>query len=71
MKPLLVILSLLFAVLSAHASSMTRRADETAENFAKRYGPPQTTLVHQVIETSAWGVKSKAIIAFYEQEFEQ
>lgn len=71
MKPLLVILSLLFAVFSAYASSVTRLANETAENFAKRYGPPQTTLVHQVIETSAWGVKSKAIIAFYEQEFEE
>ena len=71
MKPLFVILSLLFAVLSAYASPATRLANETAENFAKRYGPPQATLVHQVIETSAWGVKSKAIIAFYEQEFEQ
>ena len=71
MKPLLVILSLLFAPLSADASSVTRLANETAENFAKRSGPPQTTLVHQVVETSAWGAKSKAIIAFYEQEFEE
>lgn len=71
MKQLLVTIFLLFAVLSAYASSVTRLANETAESFAKRYGPPRTTLVHQVIETSAWGVKSKAIIAFYEQEFEQ
>ena len=71
MKPLLVILFLLFAPLSADASSVTRLANETAENFAKISGPPQTTLVHQVVETSAWGAKSKAIIAFYEQEFEE
>jgi hypothetical protein len=71
MKPLLVILSLLFAALSADASSVTRLANETAENFAKRSGPPQTTLVHQVVETNAWGAKSKAIIAFYEQEFDE
>ncbi|HEY7554029.1 MAG TPA: hypothetical protein VIH18_04415 [Candidatus Binatia bacterium] len=63
---------MLFAVLSAsHAASVTRLANETAENFASRYGPPQTTLVHQVIETSRWGVRSNTIIAFYEQEFEQ
>jgi len=71
MKRLLVAISLLFAVLPAHASSVTRLANETAENFAKRYGPPQTTLVHQVIETSAWSARSKAVIAFYEQEFER
>jgi hypothetical protein len=71
MKQLLVTFSLLFVALSADASSVTRLANETADNFAKRSGPPQTTLVHQVIETSAWGGKSKTIIAFYEQEFEE
>jgi hypothetical protein len=70
MKQLLVVISLLCAVLSADASSVTRLANETAESFAKRNGPP-TTLVHQVIETSAWGGKSEAIIAFYEQEVDQ
>jgi hypothetical protein len=71
MKQLLVTIVLLLAVPSAYASSITRLANETAESFAKRNGPLQTTLVHQVIETSAWGGKSKAIIAFYEQEFEE
>lgn len=71
MKRFLVALSLLCAVLPAYASSVTRRAKETAESFAKRNGPPQTTLVHHVIETSAWGGTSPAIIAFYEQAFEQ
>jgi hypothetical protein len=71
MKQLLVIISWLFAVLSADAASVTRLANETAESFAKRNGPPQTTLVHQVIETSAWGGRSEAITAFYEQEVDQ
>jgi hypothetical protein len=71
MKQLLATISLLFAVLSAYASSVTRLDNETDESFAKRNGPPRTTLVHQVIETSAWGGNSRAIIAFYEQEFEQ
>jgi hypothetical protein len=71
MKQLLVVISLLCAVLSADASSVTRLANETAESFAKRNGPPQTTLVHQVIETRAWGGNSEAIIAFYEQEVDQ
>ena len=71
MKQLFVTIALLCTVLSAYASSVTRLANETAESFAKRNGPPQTTLVHQVIETSPWRGKSKVIIAFYEQEFEQ
>ena len=71
MKQFLIALSLLCAVLPAHASSVTRRANETTESFAKRNGPPQATLVHQVIETRAWGGKSRAIIAFYEQVIEQ
>ena len=71
MKQLLVTIVLLLAVPSAYASSITRLANETTESFAKRNGPLQTALVHQVIETSAWGGKSKAIIAFYEQEFEE
>jgi hypothetical protein len=69
--PWLVALCLLSAVLPVDASSVTRRTDETAERFAKRNGPPQTTLVYHVIETRAWGGTSPAIIAFYEQEFEQ
>lgn len=71
MKQLLVTIALLLAVLSAYASSITRLANETAESFAMRNGPPQTALVHQVIETRAWGGKSKTIIAFHEQKFEQ
>ncbi len=71
MMQLPVTVSLLLAVLPVYATSVTRLAGETAESFAKRHAPPQTTLAHQVIETSAWGAKSKAIIAFYEQEFEQ
>jgi len=71
MKQLLVTIFVFFAVLSAYASFITRLANETAESFAKRNGPLQTTLVHHVIETSVWGGKSKAIIAFYEHEFEQ
>ena len=62
---------ILFVALSADASSMTRLANETPASFAKRNGPPQTTLAHQVVETGEWGGKSKAIIAFYEQEFEE
>ena len=70
MKPLLLVFFLLFAPLSADASSITRLANETAENFANRLAAA-TTLVHQVVETSVWGAKSNAIIAFYEQEFEE
>jgi hypothetical protein len=71
MKHLLVTIYLLFVVSAACSSSVNRLPDESAESFVKRNGPPQTTLVHQVIETSKWGGKSKAIIAFYEQDFEE
>jgi hypothetical protein len=71
MKQLLVTLYLLFLVSAAYASSVNRLPEESAESFVKRNGPPQTRLVHQVIETSKWDGKSKAIIAFYEQEFEE
>ena len=68
---LLVAFAALCAALPAHASSLTRRAHETAESFAKRNGPPQAALAHQVVETRAWGGPSPAIIAFYEREIEQ
>jgi hypothetical protein len=72
MKQLLVvILYLLFLVSASYASSVNRLPDESAESFVKRNGPPQARLVHQVIETSKWNGKSKAIIAFYEQVFEE
>jgi hypothetical protein len=68
---LCVALSELGAALPAHASSVTRRPQETPESFAKRNGPPRTTLVHHVIETRAWGGTAPAIIAFYEEPFEE
>lgn len=46
---------------------VTRNANETAENFAKRNAPPESELVHTVIETEAWGVK-KTVFAFYKVE---
>jgi hypothetical protein len=49
------------------ASIVSRHANETAGSFAARNGPPQATLAHKVVETRAWGGRSKAIIAFYEQ----
>ena len=70
-RGLLVVLTALCAALPAHAASLTRRADETAESFAKRNGPPQSTLAHPVVETRAWGGAAPAIIAFYERETEQ
>jgi hypothetical protein len=70
-KQLLVTFYLLFPVSAAYASSVDRLPDESAESFVIRNGPPQTTLVHQVIETTKWDGKSTAIIAFYEQEFEE
>jgi hypothetical protein len=70
-KQLLVNVYLLFLVSSTFASTVNRLPDESAESFVKRNGPPQTTLVHQVIETTQWDGKSKAIIAFYEQDFEE
>lgn len=71
MKQLLVKAILLLIMTAACASSLTRLENESAESFAKRYGPPETTLAHQVIETKKWGGKLDAIIAFYEQEFEE
>jgi hypothetical protein len=71
MKPLILSVLLLFTVPMACASSLTRLENETAESFAKRYGPPQTRLVHQVIETNIRNSDLEAIIAFYEQEFEE
>ncbi|MGE5098310.1 MAG: hypothetical protein ACM3SO_24465, partial [Betaproteobacteria bacterium] len=59
---------LLAAMFPANASTLARGANETAESFARRYGPPRAALAHKVIETRAWGGTSKAIIAFYEQE---
>jgi hypothetical protein len=71
MKILLVKFITLFMMTAACTSSLTRLENESAENFAKRHGPPQNTLTHQVIQTNKWGGKSEAIIAFYEQEFEE
>jgi hypothetical protein len=71
MKPLILSVFLLLTVPMACASSLTRLENESAESFAKRYGPPQTRLVHQVIETSKWDNGLEAIIAFYQQEFEE
>jgi hypothetical protein len=71
MKQLYIMALLLFMVPTACASSLTRLENESAEIFAKRYGPPDTALAHRVIETTQWGGKSAAIIAFYEQEFEE
>lgn len=48
-------------------NSLNRLEKESAESFAKRYGPPETTLTHLVIETKKWGGKLDAIVAFYEQ----
>ena len=56
---------------AACTAYLARMENESAESFAERYGPPETTLTHQVIETKKWGGKSEAIIAFYEQEFEE
>jgi hypothetical protein len=71
MKQIIVFVILFLLTPAACASGVNRIENEPAESFAKRHGPPQTKLVHQVIETSKWGGKSKAIIAFYEQEFEE
>ncbi len=52
-------------------SYLIRQKNESAKSFAKRYGPPETSLTHNVIETNTWGGKLDAIIAFYKQEFEE
>jgi hypothetical protein len=71
MKQLLMTIALLWAVLFACSPSITRLVNETAEGFAQRNGPPQAILRHPLIETSDWGGESKAIVAFYEEEFVQ
>lgn len=60
------ILLLSGGLLPLRASPLARGANETAEGFARRNGPPGAALVHRVVETRAWGGTSKAIIAFYE-----
>jgi hypothetical protein len=71
MKQLFVMVFLLFIMIVGCASSVTRLENEPIESFAKRNGPSKTSLVHQVIESNKWGGKSNAVIAFYEQEFEE
>lgn len=71
MKKIFLTLILFFILPAACVSSLTRIENESAESFAKRYGPPQTSITHKVIETIRWGGESEAIIAFYEQEFEE
>jgi hypothetical protein len=48
----------------SYAQEVRRFENETLEDFAKRHGPPQAELTHNVIETEAWG-KQKTVIAFY------
>lgn len=71
MKQVLAVILLLFTVMTASATSVTRLVNETAESFAKRNGPAQMTLLQQAIESSEWNGKGKAIIAFYEHTVEE
>jgi hypothetical protein len=70
-KQLHVTLYLILWISAACASSVNRLPGESAENFVKRNMPAQAALAHQVIETTEGSGQSKAIIAFYEQEFEE
>ena len=60
--------SIILTLLSINGlAQIERLPNESAENFAKRNMPPQSELVHKVIETEAWGNK-KNVIAFYQIE---
>ena len=63
----LFLFALLLGAYTSSAEEVKRFENETVENFARRVGPPQSTLIHSVIETEAWG-HQKTVLAFYETE---
>jgi hypothetical protein len=56
---------LVFLALSAQADIVERVDGESPEVFAKRMGPEKSELVHPVIETDAWQMGHRALIAFF------
>jgi hypothetical protein len=69
MKQIYLIIIILTLLSINSLAQIERLPNESAEDFAKRNAPPKSELVHQVIETTAWGNK-KSIIAFYQLENE-
>lgn len=69
MKTKLVIAMLvsLCLVPSCFGQDVKRVENETNEAFAKRNAPPQSELVHTVIQTTAWN-NPNSVIAFYRHE---
>ena len=63
----LLLLTFSLWVPCSYGQEVKRLENETLENFAKRNAPPESELVHTVIETEAWGVK-KTVFAFYKVE---
>jgi hypothetical protein len=60
--------SIILTLLSINGlTQIERLQNESPENFAKRNAPPQSELVHDVIETTSWG-NQKSVIAFYQLE---
>lgn len=68
MKQLLLVLLLVVLSPASYGELVTRNINETAKDFAERNTPPESNLVHQVIETALWG-ENKVVIAFYEEDF--
>jgi hypothetical protein len=64
----LVAVGLLWSAFGAHAGIVGREAGETAQAFALRVGPPGATLAHPAIETDAWHLDGKVLLAFYAVE---
>ena len=69
MLKLLLFCTALFFTEAASAGTATRAPDESLENFVLRYAPPNSTIVHKIIESSEWTPHGKMVIAFFEHPY--
>ena len=51
------------------AGIAVRAPDESVEDFVLRYAPPESTIVHKIIETTEWTPHGKMIVAFFEHPY--
>lgn len=67
MKKLFILAALVLTSAVSYAEVVQRHVNESLEDFAERNAPPESHLVHQVIESTVFK-NTKSVIAFYEEE---
>ena len=54
---------------AASAGIAVRAPDESVEDFVLRYAPPESAIVHKIIETREWTPHGRVIVVFFEHPY--